>query len=147
MRGYIPILAMAGLLLCSALLAGCTTTTTINATATPMSLATVVQTSDGGAGEPTAITLTAQNMKFDKGTITVPAGSAVTITFTNNDAGMPHNFALYTDASAATAIFRGTIVSGPKTTIYTLTAPSTPGTYFFRCDAHPTQMTGQFIVQ
>ncbi len=105
-----------------------------------------MQTTGGGAGQPAAITLTAQNMKFDKSTITVPAGSAVTITFTNNESGVPHNFALYTDASAATAIFRGTIVTGPGTTKYTFTAPSTPGTYFFRCDVHPTQMTGQFIV-
>jgi len=32
------------------------------------------------------------------------------------------------------------------TTTYTFTAPSTPGTYFFRCDVHPETMTGQFIV-
>jgi len=147
MRKYILILAVAGLLLCSALLAGCTTTTTTNVTTAPTSSATGVQTTGGVAGQPSAITLTAQNMKFDKSTITVPAGSAVTITFTNNDSGVPHNFALYTDASAATAIFRGTIVNGPGTTKYTFTAPSTPGTYFFRCDVHPTQMTGQFIVQ
>jgi plastocyanin len=70
----------------------------------------------------------------------------VTITFTNNDAGVPHNFALYTDSSAATNIFRGAIVTGPATTTYTFTAPSTPGTYFFRCDVHPTQMNGQFVV-
>lgn len=38
-------------------------------------------------------------------------------------------------------------MTGPATTTYTFTAPSTPGTYFFRCDVHPTVMTGQFIVQ
>lgn len=51
------------------------------------------------------------------------------------------------DASASTTIFKGAIMTGPATTTYTFTAPSTPGTYFFRCDVHPTVMTGQFIVQ
>jgi plastocyanin len=37
-------------------------------------------------------------------------------------------------------------VTGPTTTTYTFTAPSTPGSYFFRCDVHPTQMTGTFVV-
>jgi len=58
-----------------------------------------------------------------------------------------HNFALYTDSSATTKIFQGTIITGPATTTYTFSAPSTPGTYFFRCDVHPTTMTGSFIVQ
>ena len=62
------------------------------------------------------------------------------------DAGVPHNFAVYTDATASTAIFTGAVVTGPTTTTYTFTAPSTPGSYFFRCDVHPTIMTGQFIV-
>jgi plastocyanin len=60
---------------------------------------------------------------------------------------MPHNFAAYTDQTANNVIFQGQIVTGPATATYNFTAPSTPGTYFFRCDIHPTQMTGQFIVQ
>ncbi len=141
MRRTALILAVAGLLVGSMLLAGCTSTTTTNVTTST----TAPGTAAGGA--PTAITLTAQNIKFDKSTITVPAGSSVTITFTNNDNGVQHNFALYTDASASTAIYRGSLVTGPGTTKYTFTAPSTPGTYYFRCDVHPTQMYGQFIVQ
>ena len=144
MRRYIPMLAVAGLLLCSALLAGCTSTTTTNvATTSP----TGVQTTSGGAGgQPTAITLVAQNVKFDKNTITVPHGAQVTVTLNNMDSGVPHNFAVYTDSSASTSIFKGQIVNGPGTMTYTFTAPSTPGTYYFRCDVHPTTMNGQFIV-
>jgi plastocyanin len=63
------------------------------------------------------------------------------------DSGIPHNFAVYNNQSATTVIFRGDVVTGPGTKTYTFTAPATPGTYFFRCDVHPTQMTGQFIVQ
>lgn len=146
MRKYIPMLAVAGLLLCCALLAGCTTTTTTGTTA-PTSATTAVQTTGGGSAQTTAIALTAQNIKFDKTTITVPAGTQVTVTFNNMDSGVPHNFAVYTDASASTPIFKGQIMNGPGTTTYTFTAPSTRGTYFFRCDVHPTTMNGQFIVQ
>ncbi len=112
---------------------GATGTTTGSATAT-------------AAAGATQVTLTAKNVAFDKNTITVPAGSKVTMTFVNNDSGVPHNFALYTDSSAATSIFKGTVVTGPSTTTYTFTAPGTAGTYFFRCDVHPETMTGSFIV-
>jgi plastocyanin len=87
----------------------------------------------------------AQNISFDQSTLTVAAGAKVTMNFNNKD-NMPHNFALYTDSSAGTAIFKGTVITNSSTT-YTFTAPSTPGTYFFRCDIHPTQMTGKFVVQ
>ncbi len=93
------------------------------------------------------IDLVSQNLAFDKKTITVPAGASVTINFNNKDSGIAHNFALYTDSTAATPIYVGQIVNGPAAITYTFTAPSTPGTYFFRCDVHPTTMTGSFIVQ
>lgn len=99
------------------------------------------------AGGTAAVAISAQNMKFDRSTITVPARAQVTITFNNLDSGMPHTFSVYTDSSASTPIFQGQSVTGPATTTYTFTAPNTPGTYFSRCDVHPTLMTGQFIVQ
>jgi plastocyanin len=103
-------------------------------------------TAAGPGGEVT-VDLKAQNMAFDKSTITVPAGAKVTINFDNQDSGIPHNFALYTDSSAATVIFKGNIITGPANTTYSFTAPATPGNYFFRCDVHPTSMKGQFVVQ
>jgi len=92
------------------------------------------------------VTLTARNFTFDTDRITVPAGSTVIMTFINNDAGVPHNFALYTDKTAATKIFAGDLVTGVKTVTYSFTAPSVPGNYFFRCDVHPELMTGTFVV-
>jgi LysM repeat protein/plastocyanin len=98
-------------------------------------------------GSPVAtVNLTARNMAFSMSMITVPAGAQVTIVFDNEDAGVPHNFAVYADSSAQQAIFRGQIVTGPAMTTYSFTAPSQPGTYFFRCDIHFTRMTGQFVV-
>ena len=92
------------------------------------------------------IGLMAKNISFNVSSITVPAGSNVVINFDNQDDGISHNFAVYTNSSATSTIFRGPIIVGPNMTTYTFTAPSTPGTYFFRCDVHPTQMYGQFIV-
>ncbi len=113
-------------------------------TSSPMPSPGTTPTAPGAAS---TIDLSAQSIAFDKASITVKAGSQVTINFNNKDSGVPHNFALYTDSSAKQNIFRGDIVTGPGTAVYKFTAPSTPGTYFFRCDVHPTQMTGQFIVQ
>ncbi len=132
-----------------AMLPGCTSTPPpVTPTPTPVTtgVTTATTTAPGGGGQTVQIALTAKNIAFDKSTITVPAGANVVITFTNQDAGIPHNFALYTDSTATTNLFRGQIVTGPTTTTYSFTAPSTPGNYFFRCDVHPTVMYGTFVV-
>jgi plastocyanin len=95
---------------------------------------------------PVTINLTAQNIAFSLSSISVPAGAQVTVNFNNMDSGIPHNFSVYTNSSASTSIFVGTMITGPGTTTYTFTAPPTPGSYFFRCDVHPTVMTGTFTV-
>jgi plastocyanin len=99
------------------------------------------------ATQEVTIQLSAQNIEFDQDTITVPAGARVVMEFINHDPD-PHNFALYETEEAQNVIFQGEIITGPDETItYEFDAPEEPGTYFFRCDPHPVQMTGQFIVQ
>jgi len=93
------------------------------------------------------IELVARDIAFDKDTITVPAGVHVMIDFDNQDVGMPHNFALYTTPAATEPIFVGQIIDGPQRIIYPHFAAPPPGEYFFRCDVHPAQMTGTFVVQ
>ena len=97
--------------------------------------------------ENVAVGLIAKNIAFNTSTITVPAGARVTVNFDNQDANVPHNFAVYDSANAKTTIFKGDIITGPKMIAYTFDAPTTPGTYFFRCDIHPTIMTGKFVVE
>jgi plastocyanin len=156
MRPNIWALGIACLLLTGALFAGCTSTNSGYGTTPPTTSAPVQTTASAATATPTAsamatagtgqITLTAKNFAFDTSTITAPAGSTVTVTFINNDTGAPHNVAFYTDSTARTPIYVGQIVTGPATTTYTFTAPSQPGTYFFRCDVHPETMTGSFVV-
>jgi plastocyanin len=144
------VVAVLGCMVVFAMLAGCTTApSTTTPTPTVPSGTTAGATTAGttaAAGGATQLALTAQNYAFDKQTLSAPAGSTVTLTFTNKDSGVPHNFALYTDNSASTAIFKGQIVTGPTTTTYTFTAPSTKGSYFYRCDVHPSSMYGTFTV-
>ncbi|HEY7467012.1 MAG TPA: cupredoxin domain-containing protein [Dehalococcoidia bacterium] len=102
---------------------------------------------DGGpGGGPAVVTIVAQNIKFDKSTITATAGLDVTVTLDNRDAGVLHNIAFYTNRSATSKIFGGAIITGPATETFTFPAPGA-GNYFFRCDVHPDTMTGTFIVQ
>ena len=93
------------------------------------------------------IEISAEDNVFDTETIRVRAGQHVTIRFTNNDSA-PHNIAVYRSEEAEEEIFVGEVISGPDETVtYEFDAPSEPGTYFFRCDIHPIQMTGEFIVE
>jgi plastocyanin len=123
-----------------------TTTTSSSSTAT-----TSTQTTT--SSQPAvSINLTAQNMAFNMSTITVSKGAQVTINFNNMDSGVIHNFSVYQTGSGATGvatgpIFNGPFVTGPAATVYKFTAPSAAGTYFFRCDVHPTTMFGSFVVQ
>ena len=92
------------------------------------------------------VDLVAENIAFDKSLITVPSGAHVTVNFVNRDSGVPHTFSVYETTAAQNVIFRGQAVTGLAKIKYNFDAPTDPGTYFFRCDIHPTQMTGQFIV-
>ncbi len=123
-----------------------TTTTPPPTTTTPPTTTPATTTPPPTTAKTATINLIAQNIAFNLSTITVPAGAQVTVNFNNMDAQVPHNFAVYTNSSATTPIFVGQIITGPDTTTYHFTAPTTPGNYFFRCDVHPTIMTGTFIV-
>ena len=89
--------------------------------------------------------IVAVNVSFDTDCLAAPAGKAFTIVLDNQDPGIPHNVSIYTDESATTALFTGEFVTGPAKGTYKVDALDA-GTYFFRCDVHPTTMTGTFIV-
>jgi plastocyanin len=124
------------------ILLGCTSSPSSTPAPTPSQPPT---TTPSSSQTTVTINLTAQGMAFDRKTISVSAGADVTVIFENKDK-VPHNLAVYTDKSAAKGIFVGEVITGPKTITYRFTAPTNPGTYFFRCDVHPATMIGDFIV-
>jgi plastocyanin len=101
----------------------------------------------GPAPKPETVSVTAQGTKFLETQLTFTAAANVTIRFDNKDATVQHNIAIFKGADATgPVVFRGAIETGPKVVEYTLRAPP-PGTYFFHCDVHPTQMTGTITVK
>jgi len=86
-------------------------------------------------------------IQFDKTTLTVAAGPAITINVVNQDAAVAHNFAVYRDAAGTSPVAGAgaNACTGPCS--FTLTFAAEPGTYLFRCDLHPADMRGQLIVR
>ncbi len=110
----------------------------------PQMTGTIQAVASGGGGGGGGLTVTASSLHFDIAEIDLVAGVTTTITFTNNDAGVQHNIAVYTDSSATTNLFKGDLVTGVNTATYTIPALDA-GTYYFRCDIHPT-MNGKVVV-
>jgi plastocyanin len=106
-----------------------------------------VPTSPGAA--PVVNVRMVPTIQFDTDEITVGEGE-VTVRADNVDDSITHNWAAYTsreeaeggsDPIAATELCRAPCVDD-----VTFATPSL-GTYFFRCDVHPQQMVGDFIVE
>lgn len=93
----------------------------------------------------TALSLAAQEKKFDKDCLSAPAGQAFTIAFDNQDVAVPHNVAIYDTANGNKPLFKGEIIFGPNKTTYSVPAQAA-GRYEFRCDPHDDTMIGTFIV-
>ena len=102
---------------------------------------------DGGATGGGAVVDVAMipTIQFDTVDITVPAGGQVTLTADNQDPGIFHNWALYTDESASEQLAATEICADCTETI--TFEPPPPDVYFFRCDVHPTEMVGTFVVE
>ena len=138
------------------LLTGCGSGTNSGAPNPPTGPAPVANSvaagpSAGGGGGPcspsgTTVTVSAKNLAFDAKCLAAPANTPFTISFDNKDSGVPHNVAIFTDSSATKSLFTGSVVTGPKTVTYHVPALK-PGTYYFRCDVHPTTMHGTFVVK
>jgi plastocyanin len=121
-----------GLLSLAAVLAACSGSSTTPGAASPST----------PAGD--AITITAKDLKFGQTEVTVPADEAFDLVLDNQE-GIPHNVAIYTDESASTTISVGEIFSGPAQKTQAVPAMAA-GTYFFRCDVHP-DMKGSIVAE
>jgi plastocyanin len=96
------------------------------------------------APEGSALTISAQDSKFDKDCLMAPAGEAFTIAFNNREI-VPHNVAIYDTANGNKVLFQGEVFVGPRTVTYSV--PAQPeGYYLFQCDPHDDKMFGTFVV-
>lgn len=104
----------------------------------------------GGGGGATAggpIAVTATDNKFDKKTLTAAANSEVVVSF-KNSGKVKHNIHFLTAKGGQTLAdgAEGAIIDGGVTEEVKFTAPAA-GKYFYQCDLHPTEMTGELTVQ
>jgi len=100
-----------------------------------------------GGGEPggaAGITVVAQDIAFDTGTIELAADTPTTITLDNRDAGVQHNVAIYADDTRSEVLFQGELLTGAGTIAYQI-PPLPAGEYYFQCDVHP-NMNGTVVV-
>ncbi len=98
----------------------------------------------------TSLKLVAKNTAFDTDCIGAPAGQGFKILFDNQDATVPHNVEVYSSASATTRVGGATSATDTITGVASVTynVPGLqPGSYYFRCDVHPTVMFGTLVVK
>jgi plastocyanin len=99
----------------------------------------------GSTGGGDGVTVVAAGLAFDTSTIELPAETPSSIAFDNQDAGVQHNISIYQDDTSSEILFGGEVITGPASIEYAID-PLSAGEYFFRCDVHPTTMTGSVVV-
>jgi len=81
-------------------------------------------------GPSTTFEVRAARLLFDRSSLTVSAGSTVTVTLINEDVSVPHNLGIDVLGVDPTEV-----CFGPCTTTLVFTAPA-PGNYQFFCTLH-----------
>lgn len=90
---------------------------------------------------PGGAAIVAQDLKFDRASLALPADATAPLVFDNRD-GAPHNLSIA--RSDGSKVFTGETFSGPSTKTYEV--PALPaGSYTFQCDVHP-DMKGSLAV-
>jgi plastocyanin len=112
-------------------------------TAAPVPVPSASNGKPACAPDGTTVRVSGHDFAFDQRCLAAPADDPFQLVF--DDTQGTHNVAIYTDNAASTALFKGDIITGPRTITYQVKALPA-GSYFFRCDVHPTQMTGAFLV-
>jgi plastocyanin len=124
-RRLLPLTAV----LATALLAACGGTS-----ATPSTSVACVK-----ADADNVVQLSAQNLAFSAPCLEVAADAPFTIEFTNSDT-VPHDVAVYQDATKATEVFKGDVIEAGQSKTYDVPAVAA-GDHFFACTIH-SNMTG-----
>jgi plastocyanin len=94
--------------------------------------------------QPQGLMIVAKGAKFIPTQLTALAGSSITITFDNQDAGIAHDLIVYTPSGAIAAQIPAFAGVAQQLAMFT---PGGGGNYFFKCSLHPLSMTGAINVQ
>ncbi len=92
------------------------------------------------------VDVVAKGNQFTRKAIELPADQPPEIVFENRDPNVLHNVAIFADAQYTHREFTGEVFPGPETKRYRFRALPA-GTYYFRCDMHPTSMLGEIHVE
>lgn len=103
------------------------------------------QAEEGGLAG-VVLEIAAEGNRFDREVLEASAGQPLALRLDNRDPGVVHNVAVYTDESGAQPLFVGEVFPGPEARTYQV-PPLEPGSYIFRCDVHPTTMTGTLVAR
>jgi plastocyanin len=102
---------------------------------------------DGPPATMTPMVSASSVLSFDQSRFVIPADTpGVKLTFNNNQAGVQHDVAIYTDDSKSEAIFDGEPITGVATIVYDL-PPISAGSFPFICTIHPATMVGTVLVK
>ncbi len=93
----------------------------------------------------TALALTAHNISWDQYCLAVPANTDFTVSVTNQDPGIQHNFSIYDSFFEKENFYTSPKVTGPASQTFDVSGLP-PGRYYFQCDVHGPAMSGAFIV-
>jgi plastocyanin len=111
----------------------------------------------GGGGFNGTITAKTAT-KFETAAITLPPNQDVTLTFDNEDQGIPHNIHFFSDQTTGKGMtgcktgcetppeVSTAVKAGIEKESFTFTTPG-PGKYLYHCDVHPDTMKGTLTVQ
>lgn len=119
------------------------TATPASPTAAPASPTAAATTPSGSAAQ--TIKLVMKDNLFEPAKLTVAPGQHITFELVN-DGKVPHNLGI-ADKDGNYGDVASDLIRGGEDIKYDWTAPNATGLYNFRCDVHPTQMTGTITVQ
>ena len=97
------------------------------------------------AAPSTELTLAASSLRFEQTSLTAPAGN-VTIVFDNRDEGIPHNLHVFKGSDASGEEVGATEIEAGAIRQTLALGELAAGTYFYRCDVHPSQMMGTLTI-
>ena len=92
-------------------------------------------------GGGSTLSIAALDVLFDTASLSAPAGP-ITIVFNNQDTAIAHNIQFF---AGSQSIGMTEIATGPDTQTLSL-GTLAPGSYFYKCDVHPTTMKGSLKV-